>query len=151
MPIKGTILPDYLPVNKFQLVVTGLPVPMTLMSLSGLEDELDVAELPDRTNGAGGRKKQAEIEVSIPAHHKLEIFQMEVWYRECQDPVSPLHKKVAQILVNSQSNLGLGFITLVGVFISKRSLPDLELDNDGEQMVVTYTLKIDHVDTFFSV
>ncbi len=150
MPIKGTILPDYLPVNKFQLIVTGLPVPMTLMNLSGIEDELDVAELPDRTNGSGGRKKQIEFEIGIPAHHKLEIAQMEAWYVECQDPVLPTHKKVGTVVINSQSNLSVGFITLVGLFISKRAMPDLELDNDGEQTVITYTLKADLATNFIS-
>lgn len=150
MPIKGTMLPDYLPVNKFQLIVTGLPVPFTLTNISGLEDELDVAELPDRTNGSGGRKKQIEFEIGIPAHHTLEVAQMEWWFQECQDPVLPTHKKVGTIIMQSQSNLKSGFISLVGLFPSKRAMPDLELDNDGEMAVITYTLKADLATTFIS-
>lgn len=150
MPIKGTMQPDILQVHKFQLIVTGLPIPFTLTSLSGIEDELDVAELPDRTNASGGRRKQIEFEIGIPAHHALEITQMEAWFQECQDPVSPLHKKPASVIIYSQSNLKYGTIALWGLFPSKRAMPDLELDNDGEMAVITYTMKADNSSPFIS-
>lgn len=150
MPIKGTMQPDILQVHKFQLFVTGLPVPFTLTSLSGIEDELDVAELPDRTNASGGRKKQVEFEIGIPAHHTLEVAQMELWFQECQDPVLPTHKKVGTVVIFSQSNIKQGFVSLVGLFPSKRAMPDLELDNDGEMAVLTYTMKADLATTFIS-
>lgn len=147
--IKGVILPDYFPQNKATMTVFGIPTPFTILQISGLEDELDTAELPDRTNGSGGRKKQVEFDITLPAHHVVEIAAMEAWYIECQDPVLPSYKKGANIVLSSQSNLRNASVGLVGVFISKRALPDFDLDNDGEMTTITYTLKADHCSPFF--
>ena len=43
--IKGVILPDYFPQNKATMTVFGIPTPFTILQISGLEDELDTAEL----------------------------------------------------------------------------------------------------------
>lgn len=148
--IKGVILPDYYPQNKATLTVVGIPVPLTITQISGLEDELDVAELPDRTNGSGGRKKQVEFDITIPAHHTVEVAAMEAWFKEGQDPVLPSYKKVGTLNINSQSNLRAGFISLVGMFVSKRAMPDFDMDNDGEHTGLTYTIKADLATEFIS-
>lgn len=149
--IKGVILPDYLPQNKATLIVPDLGVPITVLQISGLEDELDTAELPDRTNGSGGRKKQVEFDVTIPAHHAVEVAAMEAWFKLGQDPVQIIHKKICSIELESQSKLQRGTIALAGAFISKRALPDFDLDNDGEMTTITYTIKADHADMFLNL
>lgn len=144
MAIKGTILPDHVQVNKFQLQVVGLP-PLTPMAISGIEEELDTVELPDRTSQTGGRSKPVEFELTIPMHHQLEQAAMESWFDECKDPVSPLHKKVATLLAFSQSNITQKSWFLSGLFPSKRALPDFELENDGEMANVVWTMKADEL------
>lgn len=144
MAIKSVILPDHIQVNKFELSVPGLP-PFTLMSLSGIEEELDVVDLPDRTTHTGGRTKPVEFEMSIPAHHQQEIAAMEIWVEENKDPVSLFAKKVGTLTMFSQSLITQKSYMLEGLFPSKRTLPELELDNDGEMAMITYTMRADEV------
>lgn len=140
MAIKGVILPDKLQVNKFQLTIAGFP-PVLFTAVAGIEEELDNVELPDRTPATGGRKKSIEFDVTQPLHHKLEVAAMELWYRECQDPVSPLHRKTGVLMVMSETGLGRAAYSVVGAILTKRKLPDLDLDNDGEMATVVWTIK----------
>jgi hypothetical protein len=140
MAIKGVILPDHVQVNKYQLTVAGLP-PLLFTAISGIEEELDAVDLPDRTPQTGGRVKGVEFEVTQPLHHNLERAAMELWFRECHDPVSPLHKKLATLTLFSQTLLNQPSWSLLGLWIMKRALPDLDLDNDGEMAGIVWTMK----------
>ena len=138
--IKGVILPDHVPVNKYQLIVAGLP-PLLFTAIGGIEEEIDAVDLPDRTPQTGGRKKPIEFEVTQPMHHNLERAAMELWFVECQDPVSPLHKKIGTLTMFSGTLFNQPSWTLLGLWVSKRALPDLDLDNDGEMATIVWTLK----------
>lgn len=138
--IKGVILPDHQQVNKYQLLIVGMP-PLLFTAISGIEEELDTVDLPDRTPQTGGRKKPIEFEVTQPAHHTVERLAMEAWFRMCQDPVLILHKKIGTLSIISQSRITRTSFSLIGLFPSKRALPDLELENDGEMATVKWTMK----------
>lgn len=144
MAIKGVILPDHVQVNKYQLTVAGLP-PLLFTAVSGIEEEMDTVDLPDRTSQTGGRTKPVEFEVTQPAHHMIERLAMEAWWSECKDPVSPLHKKIGTLIAFSQSTIMQVSYMLFGVFPSKRALPDFDLDNDGDMAALVWTLKADEV------
>jgi hypothetical protein len=140
MPIKGVVLPDHVQVNKYQLSVVGLP-PILFTAISGIEEELDSVELPDRTPQTGGRVKPVEFDATQPMHHNIERAAMETWFRECHDPVSPTHKKVATLSLFSQTLLNQPAWLLNGLWIMKRALPDLDLENDGEMAAIVWTMK----------
>lgn len=140
MAIKGVILPDHVQVNKYLLSVAGLP-PLLFTAVSGIEEELDAVELPDRTPQTGGRVKPVEFEVTQPMHHNLERAAMELWFRECHDPVTPTHKKLGTLTLFSQTLLNQPSWSLVGLWIMKRALPDLDLDNEGEMAGIVWTMK----------
>lgn len=152
MAIKGIIDQDYVPVNKFTLTIADqfTPLPMVFTKISGIEEELDTVELPDRTVRTSGRPKPIEFEVTQPMHHEKERLQMELWFAHCQDPVSPTYKKIGTLNMSHQSGGGLlGGIPVAyfmeGLFITKRSLPDLDLENDGDMAEITWTLKADTI------
>lgn len=142
--MKGAILPDHMPVNKFQLIFIGLP-PLTAVEVSGLENELETAEMPDRTRASGGNRKATEITIKLPMHHAVEQVAMEAWLRESQDPVLPTYKKVGTLIHPSLSGVQLRSFQLVGVFPTKQKLPDLEMKNEGEIALVEWTLSVDDV------
>lgn len=143
--MKGTIKPNHIPVNKYLLKILTLP-DITPTKISGLEEELETTDLPDRTRATGGNTKSSEITITIPLHHTVEQAAMEVWFQECQDPVSPTYKKAGTLLMKPISDSGKPVVrTLVGVFVSKRKDPDLEMMNDGEMAVVEWTLSIDQI------
>lgn len=143
--MKGVIQGDHIPVNKFQLLMAGLP-PLVITELSGIEDELETADLPDRTVASGGNRKATEFTMMIPMHHLVEQAAMELWYREGQDPVLPTYKKIGTLVHQSISGAVLRTFTLVGVFPKKRGLPDLEMVNEGEMAGVEWTMSADDIE-----
>lgn len=143
--MKGDIQEGHIAVNNYQWLVTGLP-PLTPVTFGALEEELDTVELPDRTMASGGDTRAIETDVGIPAHHHGEILAMEAWFLECQDPVTPTHKKIATLLIKShQTGQVARSFTQMGVFIKKRATPDLEKINEGEMAVYVYTISIDRM------
>jgi len=142
--MKGEIQPDHIPLNKYEFLVIGL-IPLTAVEVSGIEDELETTQLPDRTVASGGNRGPTEFELTIPMHHQTERAAMEVWFRESQDPVLPTYKKPCTLLHKSISGATTCSYTLVGVFPKKRALPDLDKANEGELANVVWTMSADDV------
>jgi len=142
---KASLEPDHLPVSRFDLLVVGLAVPIHFVTLSGIEEEGEVVELPDRTKATGGRTRAVEFTASIPLHHTAEYLALEQWYAAAHDKVSPDYKRAATLLIwNLSQGLPRSFL-LEGVWISRRALPDLDANNDGEMAVVEYTFQADNI------
>lgn len=144
MPIKGQLKADHIPVSNYSLTVVGLP-PLTITDLSGIEDELKTVELPDNTMASGGERTPNEFDVSLPTHHEVEELAMETWYQEGQHPISPTYKKEAILVMQSGSETMFRSFSLSGLFVKKRTLPDLEMGNDGEMAKTVWTLSFDDV------
>ena len=142
--MKGVIDPDHMPINNFQLSFLGI-VDLTPTEVGGLEDELQTTDLPDRTRASGGNRGPSELTIMLPMHHTVEQAAMEVWYRESQDPVLPTHKKVGTLRHSSISGQNNRSFTLNGAFPTKRVLPDLELENEGEMAGVEWTISVDDI------
>ena len=140
--MKGAIQPDHIKVNKYELIVLGLP-PLVFTAISGIEDELQTTDLPDQTTASGGNKLPFEFTADLPAHHLVQQAAMEAWFIQGQDPISPTYKKIASLVLKSGSGLVFRSFTLMGVYVSKRGTPDLEMENEGELAVITWTLKGD--------
>lgn len=142
--MKGSILPNHIGKNKYKLLVLGLP-PLTVVSHTNIEEELDTVELPDRTVASGGETKPTEFDIVLPEHHTVEQAAMEQWFVESQSPVLPTYKKTATLIkFGLAGNVG-STKQLVGVFPKKRSIDEGEMANEGEQANVTWTLNIDKV------
>jgi hypothetical protein len=142
--VKGTIRPDHIPVNKYEMRIVGL-VPLTIVEMDGIEDTLQTVDLPDRTVASGGNRESTEFNIKIPMHHTSEVAAMEAWFRESQDPVSPSYKKAGTLVHKSLSGIITRGYSLAGVFPAARVLPDLEMENEGELAVIEYKMKADDV------
>jgi len=142
--VKGEILADHMPVNKYTLQVVGL-IPITAVELSGIEDELETTELPDRTVASGGNRKATEFTMMVPAHHTAEQAALELWFRESQDPVSPTYKKPCTLTLESISGNATRGYTLSGVFPKGRNTPDLEKANEGEMASIEWVMSVDDI------
>ncbi len=140
--MKGVIKPDHIPVNKYTLAILGVPS-LTPTEVSGIEDELETVDLPDRTTASGGNRGPTEFTMMIPAHHDREILACELWYREGQEPVSPGYKKAATLTMRSLSGIRSRRRSLIGAYISKRADPDLDMSNEGDMATIEYTVKVD--------
>ena len=140
--MKGAIQPDHIPINNYELLILGLP-PLTPTEISGLEDELQTVDLPDRTTASGGNRGPTEFEIQLPMHHLVEQGAMEAWLIEGQDPVAPTYKKVGTLIHKSNSGAVLRTYSLVGAYTNKRTLPDLEMENEGEMANVGWNIKVD--------
>lgn len=142
--MKGALKPDHIPVNKYTLLILGLPT-LTPVEISGLEDELQTTELPDRTRASGGNRGPANFTIKLPMHHLVEAAAMELWFREAQDPVLPTYKKLATLIHKSISGNTVRTFSLVGMFPTKRTLPDLEMANEGEMATVDWDISVDDI------
>ena len=143
--MKGSIQPGHIPVNKYTLLFVGLPT-LTPTEISGLEEELQTVDLPDRTKASGGNTGPSEFTMMIPAHHTVEILAMEAWFAEGQDPVTPTYKKAGSLLMESGSLVGpTRTINLMGAFVTKRKMPDLEMANDGDMATYEWTISVDQI------
>lgn len=142
--MKGVIKADHIPLNKYQLIILGLP-PLTVTEASGIEAELQTVEMPDRTVATGGNLTASEATMMIPLHHKVEMAACELWFQEGQEPVVPSYKKAGTLRMLSGSGAIVASYSLFGVFITKRVLPDLELKGDGDMAAAEFTLSIDTI------
>lgn len=144
MPLKGLLQEDHIPVNKYEMVVVGLAVPtITFTNITGLEFELGVIELPDRTKASGGQRGTAEIVGQVPLHHVAEIAAMDLWYEEGLDPVTATYKKAGtMIYLRGTGQVGKTY-SMMGIWVSKRKTPDLDMEDDGEMAVNEYTMQVD--------
>ena len=140
--MKGTILPDKIPLNKFRLIIPGLP-PITILSVGGMDLELDSVDYPDRTSGSGGRTKPVEFEVEVPLHHALDVASMHFWFIEGQDPVSPTYKKFPTLIAMSESNLQIKAWLLPGCWCMSEGTPDFKVEDEGKMATMKYKLKAD--------
>lgn len=142
MSLKGTIKAGHIPVNKFRLLVVGLP-PLTPTSVSGIEEEIDSVELPDRTRASGGTTKPVTFTAKFPEHHKSEVDALEKWLLDGQDPVDPNYKKAATLSQESIDGKQTRSWTLYGTWITKHKLPDLDMKNAGDMAEVEYSFSAD--------
>jgi hypothetical protein len=146
MGLKGTIKADHMAVNKYQLTLIGLTtLTLTPIEVSGMEVEVGVIDLPDRTKVSGGQSSSTEFTMTIPMHHSSEIGAMEVWFQEGQDPVVATYKKAGTLTFQSITGENEKSWTLIGAWCSKRKLPDLSMEDDGEMAVAEYTICVDEV------
>jgi len=144
MVLKGTVEADAMNVNKFEFTVAGA-APVRFHQVSGLEEELGVVELPDRTQQTDGATKPGEFTAQLPAHHSTEYAFLEIWYREGQDPVSPIYKKPCVLTISSPTGKKSRQFIVNGCWIQKRKLPDLDMANDSDMASVEYTFKFDSI------
>jgi hypothetical protein len=142
--MKGIILPDHIPVNSYEMIVLGAP-PLTFITVDGLEEELETTELPDRTVASGGNTKATEFTAQHPKHHLIEDAFLESWFLMSQDPVNPLYKRAATLLVSSISRIQTRSYNMIGIFPSKRKTANLEMKNEGELNVTEWTFKCDRI------
>lgn len=145
MVLKGTIAPDHIPVNNFELIIAGLP-PITFVEVSGLPDEIETVQLPDRTMASGGNSKALELTAKIMAHHIIEVAALDLWWIESgglDSPVLPTYKKLATLINRSISGLNARVVTLTGMFPKKRKTSDLKMDDEGKPAEIEYTFSVD--------
>lgn len=143
MSLKGRIDPDHIPVNKYELAMVGLVSAPTFVEVSGLEQEIGVIDLPDRTRAPGGQVSASEITVKVPAHHSADVNAMDLWWDECQDPITATAKKAGTLTHSSGTGSIQRIYALTGAWVSKRKLADLNMADDGAMAVVEYTIQID--------
>lgn len=142
--MKQVLQPDHLPRNNFVLRPTGIHA-LTLIEMSGIEEEIEAVELPDRTFASGGHTKPFEFTFSIPAHHRAEVAAVYRWYQDCQEPVDPTYKKDAVYTIYSISASSTLSYVIEGMFLCKWKTSDNEASNEGEMHTIEITAKGDRL------
>lgn len=136
--MKQVLQPDHIPLNNFQLRIRGMPA-LTLIECSGIEEEIDMVDLPDRTKASGGHSKAFEFTFSIPTHHRAEVAACKLWFESCQEPVAPNYKKQAVLIKKSISTMQRVSYLIEGMWLSKWKNPDNDMNNEGELDKIEFT------------
>ena len=146
MAIKGVVDKDIIAGNEYTLTVDNVEI--FCVSISSVEESMQVVELPDGTSASGGRTEGGiECSVSIPAHHVDDIAYMDAWWNSGKDPVPLSAYKVVTLQGRSKSGSKVMTDTCLGVFIKGRAGAEYMLEDGGTTMtVIEYTLSIDDVE-----
>jgi len=145
MGIKGKINQDHMPKNKYELFIVPIGATVTFTTVSGISEEMDSVDLPDRTRASGGESKATDFTASVPMHHLVDQAIMEAWYEEGQSPVSATYKKTGSLIVTSLSGGAVKSYALKGVWVTGRGLPDFAMENEGEMAEVEWSFSVDDV------
>jgi hypothetical protein len=142
--MKSVLQPEHVARNRYEMIVLGMPS-FTFTKLTGIEQALDVVDLPDRTKASGGRAQAGTMGAAIPAHHTLEYAAMLAWIEDAKAPVGENYKKTATIILKPIGNsvAKTRTITVLGVWPSKKAISDQEMDNDGEMTELEVDLNFD--------
>ena len=146
MAMKGIVQAKHIPVNNYQLIIVGLP-PILFTQISGLEDETETVDLPDRTKASGGNSKPIAFTGMTFEHHTTELAALEIWRRQGLDPVDPLYKKIGTLIKKNISSEVVTTRTMFGLWITKRKDADLDLANEGEPAMVEWSFSADKVES----
>ena len=144
MVMKGAVQPNHIPVNNYELIVIGLPK-ILFTTLSGLEEETEAVDLPDRTKASGGNSKPVEFTGMTFEHHTVELAALELWRLEAKGNVSPLYKKIGTLVKRGIDGNVVTTRTIIGLWITKRKDADLDLANEGEPAMVEWSFSGDEV------
>lgn len=148
--MKGILQADHVGTNTYSLKVVGLPVEAVFTKISGIEDELEVAQMPDRTQEPGGRSKPGTFTVNTPLHHTAERVAMEIWYKSCHDPVLPTCKLTGVLAWKRISGSTEATYNISGLFPGKRKLPEADMNSEGDLAEIEWTMAFDSIDPTIS-
>ena len=145
MALQGSVLPDHIAVNNYELSVVGISTSFFFTEVSGIELEIQAVDLPDRTKASGGNVVPQEWTAKTMLHHSIEQAALEAWLTEGQCPVDPAYKKTATLIHKTISGTPTAIYLLTGVWVMKRKLPDLDKSNDGEPGIVEWSFSSDNI------
>jgi hypothetical protein len=143
MSLKGKIQDNHIPLNKFELLIAGLPQ-ITLITTDDIEEQLNVIEMPDRTRRSGGQTSSVEFTGTIPMHHDVQVAALEAWYKQGQDPVQEGYLKAGSMVFYRNDGTPRPF-ELINIWVSGRTIPGGDMANDGEPAMLTFRFEADEV------
>jgi hypothetical protein len=142
---KAVLTPDHFAISKYDILVEGGP-PLVFNEITWPENELDTVELPDRTWASGGREKPFEFTAMHPVHQAegAEEDFLVSWKEQGKDPVDPEYKKNVTLVIYRISGEPKSYY-MSGVFPFKDKNSDLDMNNEGEQIVNEWSFKGDSI------
>ncbi len=140
--IKGEVLAGAAPRSKFRLFVAGLP-PFYATKFTGLESELEVLELADRTRQSAGHTKASNADVSGYVHHTIEAAAFDAWWVQSQAG-GVGYKRAATLEMLGPDDVPVAIYALAGIFPTKWAMGDLDR-TATEAVEITYSLSVDSV------
>lgn len=151
--LKNTIAGSHIPDNLFKLTPVYPPFPtgLTIIKISGIKEELENSDMPDRTWATGGQTKPISFTVEVPMHHAVEQIYWEDWYQagQANQGVRDDYKRDCNLTNIPITGLtGSGFVRLwgiSGVGIVSRELPDLDMNGEGKLTTIKYEMKADSI------
>jgi hypothetical protein len=141
----GNISPDHMPLNKYELLIVGMPK-ITFITVGSFTDATTEATLPDGTVASGGKSAPIEFNVTVPRHHLVDVALMDNWKKQGRDPIDKNYKKTGTLISYSGTGAVFKSEQLRGLWVRDKTTPEFDMGNDGEMAVNTYVMRADGVD-----
>lgn len=141
--LKGKIEEKHYPLNKVQLLVSGLPE-IVITTTDDIEENLTVVTMPDRTKRSGGQTDAIEFTGMLPMHHEAQRLALDFWYKQGKDPVQDGYRKAGSLVFTRVDGRILPF-EFTNLWISGRTVPGSDMSNDGEAAILTYKFQADEI------
>jgi hypothetical protein len=148
MALRGKVNANHVPVNNFELAVSGETQTFWFTEISGIEFEIQAVDLPDRTKASGGNPLPQEFTAKMLMHHDAERKVLNEWLEAAIEPVTATYKKTATLTHKTIAGANNAKYTITGLWIMKRKLPDLDRANEGEAAVIEWTFSADLISEF---
>ena len=143
---KGSLSVGYIPNNKFTLSIPELGVgDLKIIEVSGIEQELETVELPDKTVATSGRAGIVEFTIKIPAHEDGAIAALDRWFMQCRGTVATDYKKDGTLALQNTYGDAVSSWAISGMFPMKRTLPEMNAAGAGDLSMSEWAFKADDV------
>lgn len=139
--MKGSIQADHINSTRYRFRVGGVEI--TPVSIGAIEQNLGKVSLPDDTVESNGRKSAGEFDLTIPAHHSVDVAFMDAWYEEGNGVATPGYKKPCQSTALSATEEKSRVIAIDGVWVTGRQEAELALEGEGSMVVIVYKMSFD--------
>lgn len=138
MGLQGIIQPDPAQMSRFELIILGQPL-IVFTKVAGLEEELEVITLPDRSEVSSGNTKPITFTATSMMHHAIEMAFLTEWWNEGKGDVTLTHKKEGMLLYKKTGGSISNTLILTELFMKKRKFSDLDTKNESDAAEAEWT------------
>jgi len=118
---------------------------ITFTSISGLEQEIDAAESPDRTAHSTGIAKNVTLTVKCASHDDASISAMYEWYDECWGNVSEGYKKTGTLAFEDNRGIARKVYYLEGAWLKKFADDEAQMEESSKIHETEFSVSVDIV------
>lgn len=141
MPAQGKADANSAVTNSYRLEIVGLP-DIFFTRVGELERKLIMVDMPDQTKQVSGQVSSGEFDADQLAHHEGERAALEALLTLSASGTLG-HKTVGTMFYLRADGTVVLSVMLDGLICMGRKLPEMNAQDDGEKVVITWSFTYD--------